>query len=358
MSEILDAMAWGEPIVPVVRDAAWEAEVKAGIGMVPDLLLRVSPSPWLRTACLNWPRIPAEHIPQDLADIAALVTAQENACRYCYGVARSFLRIFGRSEKEIAKLERAMQFAELDEQQRIYIRFCRNLARSNPRPPKTERDKLVSMGFSETQIREVAFLVANYCFMNRVATFISTTPMYQIEKMADSLVGRIMRPLIRHQMKKTTWRDIPPLRGDAGSFPGVVKALTGSAGASVINDGLREAFQSEILSKELKILMFAVVARSLQCRFCQDESRRLAVQIGLSEQAFDHALTSLSHPGLQEDEAKILAWTRETIHYDSRAIQNLNRQLVREIDPVRLVDAIGIAALANAVVRLAVILEE
>jgi AhpD family alkylhydroperoxidase len=211
MPDTINNMAWGEPILPAVIDLDWEKEVKADMGFVPDLLPRVAPSLWLRQACLKWPRIPVKHFPQQLGDIAALVTAQENACRYCYGVARSYLRAFGHSDKAIAKIERGMQMAELDEQQRVFIRFCRNLARSNPRPPKAERDKLMELGFSQIAVTEMAFHVANHCFINRVSTFISCAPLYKLENMTGSFLGKIMRPLIAKQLRGMAWTDIPPL---------------------------------------------------------------------------------------------------------------------------------------------------
>ena len=357
MPDVINQMAWGDPILPAVADPQWEKEVKADMGFIPDLLPRVSSSIWLRNACFKWPRIPVRHFPQQLGDIASLVTAQENACRYCYGVARSHLRAFGHSEKDIARIERGMQYAELNEQQRVFIRFCRNLARSNPRPPKAERDKLIELGFSELAVTEMAFHVANHCFINRVSTFVSCAPMYQLEKMTGGLLGKLMRPLVAKKLRGLAWTDTPPLTGDIQSFPGVVQALSGVIGAAVINDGLNKVMNSEVLSQDLKVLMFAVVARSLECEFCQDESRKMAKDLGFSDRDFDQALSSLSSPKLNEQESKILAWTRETVHYDARSIQALNSQMVKVIEPSVFVEAIGTAALANSIVRLAVLLE-
>jgi hypothetical protein len=124
MNELLrttNQMSWGEPILPIVVDRAWEAEVVADIGQLPDLCRRLAPSKWLREAILKWPRIPVSEFPKHLGDIGSLVTAQENACRYCYGVARSYLRMFGHSEKAISRIEREMQFGELDDKERVFM---------------------------------------------------------------------------------------------------------------------------------------------------------------------------------------------------------------------------------------------
>ena len=40
-------------------------------------------------------------MPQRLFNIGALVTAQENSCRYCYGANRAYMKILGYSESFI-----------------------------------------------------------------------------------------------------------------------------------------------------------------------------------------------------------------------------------------------------------------
>jgi len=37
MTELVNEIEWSEPTLSVMRDAKWEAEVKADIGMVPDI---------------------------------------------------------------------------------------------------------------------------------------------------------------------------------------------------------------------------------------------------------------------------------------------------------------------------------
>ena len=357
MTNLINEMEWGKPILPRVKDSEWEAEVHAELGMVPDLMTRVSRSHWLRNACLNWERLPVKEMPVRLMDIGALVTAQENACRYCYGVARSQMRLFGYSEKMISNIEREMQLAELDEKDHSFIQFCRNLARSNPRPAKADRDNLIRLGFSELAVAEMAFLITNHCFYNRVATFISCPPMYKLEKLAGSVLGRILRPLFARKIRGLTLTKIDPLSGELESFPGVVKALSGLPAAALLNEALNGVFSSNVLSQELKILMFAVVARSLECDFCQAETRNMSLAQGLTESEFDSCLSSLTSPRLNEQEGKILAWTRETVQFQTGPIQKRIRELAKEIDEEVLLEAIGVAALANTTVRLAMLLE-
>ncbi len=357
MNQILNEMEWGDPILPIVEDPEWEAQVVAEIGMLPDLLKRLSPSPWLRNALLRWDRIPITQIPIRLRDIAALVTAQENACRYCYGVARSQMKFFGYSEKMINNIEREMQLAEMDEKDRCYIQFCRNLARSNPRPAKIDRDKLIEFGFTELQVAEIAFLITNHCFMNRVATFISCYPMHKLENLVSSFLGRILRPLIARKIRRLSLKQISELPNNPENFHGVVQALVGLPAAPMLNEALEGAFNSKVLSTELKILMFAVVAHSLDCEFCKAETRNMSILCGFTEKEFDSSLYSLTSSKLSETESKILRWTRETVHFQTGPIQKQIRALSQEVDSKVLLEAIGVAALANTTVRLGMLLE-
>lgn len=346
---------WGEPIFPVVADPAWENRVRSELGMVPYFLKRLAPVPWIREAALTFPRIQVTRIPQNMRRVGELVIAQENACRYCYGVAKSTLRLYGHSDKMISRIERQMHLAELDDKERAFIRYCRDLARSRPRPPKMELDRLRELGYSEDQVADITFMIAGNCFMNRLATFTSCPPMKMLETMSGKW-ARFMRPLIRRQMNKTAIRSIP-LAEDDDSFPAVVRALMGLPGAGAIRHTLQGAFASDVLSAELKVLMFAVVARTLECQFCQTETRAMATALGIPDEAFDAALISLASPRLEPDELEILQWTRETISYQNAEIQDRIRGLTEHIEPVKVLEAVGISALANTVVRIAVLLE-
>jgi alkylhydroperoxidase family enzyme len=306
---------------------------------------------------LNWERLPVKHFPVRLGDIGALVTAQENACRYCYGVARSQMRLFGYSEKMINNIEREMHLAELDEKDRAFIQFCRNLARSNPRPPKADRDNLIRLGFTPLAVSEMAFLITNHCFYNRVATFISCLPMYELENLAGSFFGRLFRPLIARKLRNLTLKNVDPIDKNSNPFHKIVESLSGLPAAALLNEALNGAFASEVLSQELKILMFAVVAHSLECEFCQAESRNMSLSYGITELEFDSSISSLTSSRLNDQEKKILGWTRETVRFNSADIQKRNRNLAQEIEEDVFLEAIGVASLANTTVRLAMLLE-
>ncbi len=356
MIESVQEISWREPILPRVPDPAWEEVVRKRFGRVPDILYRVSRSPWLREAIMNWPWYKPQEVSQRYHDICGLITAQENSCRYCYGVARSYLRISGFGEKTIKKIERNAHLAELDEKERAFIQFCRNLSRSNPRPPKSDRKKLIELGYSPKAVAEMAFLIGNHCFINRVSTFISIPPMEYFENFSPNFITSLFLPLLKRRLRKYRWQESNVAPQEVNAFSSLIQAFEGIPAAKALNDALMGAMSSEVLSQDLKVLMFAVVARSLKCEFCQAESEEMAANLGFAPNEFEEALRTLDSPRLNEQERKILSWTRETIHYQIDPIQNSVAELSQELDEVVLLEAIGMAALANTAVRLAVLL--
>ena len=364
MAKLLNEILWDEPILPLVADPPWEEEVKRARGSVPDVVRRIAPSPWLRHTFLLMDQYKPLHVPARLLHIAALVTAQENACRYCYGAARAQMTMLGYSGALIGRIERESQVAELDEKERAVIRFCRALARSNPRPAYLEREELMRLGYSKLAVTELAYLIAGGCFINRVATLIACPPEYGFEKLAGGFLGRMIglaAPLVLSlgALRKRA-PEAQPTEEEltvAGPFGPIAQALAGLPAAAVMQDAMAGAFAASVLPRRTKALMFAVVARSLDCQFCLGETHRLLLDEEFSGEQIDACLVSLASPLLEPYESRIIAWVRDTVRYEPQQIQRSTRALRDEIGAAALLDAVGVAALANAVVRLAMVLE-
>jgi alkylhydroperoxidase family enzyme len=355
MAQLLGEIEWGDALFEAVVVPEWETEAKQRFMGASDYLRRVAPLPWLRRTCAMWQLYPIAHLPLRLADLAFLVVAQENSCRYCYGAARAHLRILGYSERVIGQIEREMQLAELDEKDQTFLRFCRQLARSNPRPAQEERDQMLRAGFSPEQVAEAAFLVANHSFNNRVATFIAAPPFLMYERLGRSWVGRLLRPMLAVANRKSV-----PVPKDFAVEPGapferITRPLAGHAAAYMLHQALTSAFESPVLARRTKLLVFAVVARMLECRFCTPEALRLLQAEGFDAAEVEACLSALASPRLDPAETAILEWTRETVRYQPLAIQKRTRALMEKIGPQATLEAVGLAALANATVRIAML---
>ena len=103
--------------------------------------------------------------------------------------------------------------------------------------------------------------------------------------------------------------------------------------------------------------MFAVIARTLGCGHCESEARKLLADEGLVGAEVDAALATLQTDRLSDDQSHLLPWSRDTVSYDTASIQRNTRALASSLGNAKLLEAIGVASLANATVRLAMLLE-
>ena len=295
--------------------------------------------------------------------MGTMVVSQENACRYCYGANRALMKLLGYSEDFIHRLERDLQLAELDAAERAYIAFARNLARSRPRPGRATCDALQAAGFPRAAVHEIAFMVSFDCFYNRVATLLACPPERWMERMAEGPLRRLMGWAMALGERIGRMRRGPaaaPLdeAALAGSpFASILLPLAGLPAAAVMRAALEGAFAPGALSQPVKALMFAVVARTLGCRHCEGATCGLLLAQGWDAAEVEAALASLQCQRLAADESALLAWARGTVHYETSRLQAQTRELARTLGDARTLEAIGVASLANAAARLAMLAE-
>jgi alkylhydroperoxidase family enzyme len=362
MAVLLSEIQWSEPVLPAAHDKAWEAELKRRGAQVLEVDRRVAPSRWLREAAYEATNYVGVALPERLLRIGNMVTAQENSCRYCYGANRAYMKVLGYSESFIQQVERDVQTAELDDKERAYIAFCRSLARSRPRPAAAERAKLLEFGYTPAQIGEIAFAISLGCFYNRVSTLLACPPEQKFERMASGhfrwLLALMMRTMKKFAPSRPKQVPLDQAALAAGPFGVVVAPLAGLPAGRVVKAALDGAFESGVLSRNAKALMFAVVARTLGCPYCEGAATRMLLQEGLSQAEIADAMSTLRCPRLAQREAGLLAWARDTVYYEPSSIQQKTRALGAELGADdALLEAIGVASLANGTVRLAMLLE-
>jgi uncharacterized peroxidase-related enzyme len=334
-----------------------EAEARRKLGLVPNLVTFVVASPWLPRAMLDLMTLAYSHADARLTRLVAVVASYENACRYCYGTSRAVLRIQGWSEAEIAGLEHDMQLAELSENTRAVLDFVRLLTRANPRPARDRVEALVARGYDRLAVVEIAATAALWCLGNRIATFLAIPAEDRFEALPDSFLGKLLRPLIARRLRRR-FALVPapaPLGPIDVPYAGIVQALEGTPSAAACRDVIAAAFASPVLPRRAKALVFGVVARSLECSVCETEARRVLVAEGLAHEAADETLDRLDSPALDPLERELVRFARDTVRYRPAEIHDRTRALRDEIGPDRTLEAVGVAALANAVVRLAML---
>jgi uncharacterized peroxidase-related enzyme len=357
---LFNELQWTEePLVPRVPNPAWESEVTSIMGMLPDALQRLSPSAWVRRAYLDMTRTPTSSLPEPEIELASLVTSQENACRYCYGIARTRMRMFGFSEDLLDRIERRAQLADADDRERELVRFCRDLARSKPRPSKKARETMASVGFTAQQTAELAFVVAATGFCNRVSTIIGATPETAMENMVPK-VG-LWQKLSAWMPGKVQLPRIPPPDYPAPTFQGpfgnLVRLLGPTPAGAALEGVLRSAYSSDVLPQRMLILIFSVIARTLDCSLCEGTAAQLLDARGVEKKVQREVLDTLGSPSLTAIENAVIPWARDTVWMPEQParIQERSRPIMELVGPTMFIEVVGGAALANACARLAML---
>jgi len=292
--------------------------------------------------------------PPRLIDVATLVTAQENACRFCYGALRAAMRISGYSDEQIRDLERDVQLA--DGLTREVVMLSRKLARSNPRPVREELAALERYGLDAKATAEIVFLIASACFFNRVGTFLALPPVRNLERAAESLFGRIFGSIVFRRQRTRKVGPSAPIVANGVLAP-LIRQLPEAPIAAWFARLVGNCFSAPALSRRTKLLILAVVARTLDCDFCEAEAQKELQECGLDRQGFSRILETLSGPELSAKEGRILDWARETVRYETGMIQKRTRLLAAEVGDAVILEAVAAAAVSNTAVRLAMLLE-
>jgi alkylhydroperoxidase family enzyme len=341
MAKLLNEIEWSEPLLGLRPDADLEAE--AGRRM----------SPWLAKA-VNTLSDPdrVSHAPFHLMGISYFVASQENACRYCYGMARAVMKIFGFRENQIEDLEHEASLA--DGLTRQVVEFARKLARSNPSPARRDQEALVAAGLSEEASCEIAANVVKACFANRIATFLALPPNAAMEKLPNGPLGWIRSRMFS---RKFASRKVPPppeYRNE-GPCARIIEAAGRNPTGAWLR-GLTDGWHaSSRLPSRSKLLMLAVIARQLGSQLCEEEAAAGLAREGFSPAQTQSLLATLSGATMTELEATLLRWTRETVWYEPRVIQDSTRRLLGEVGEQQALEAVGSAAVCNTLARLALV---
>ena len=134
-----------------------------------------------------------------------------------------------------------------------------------------------------------------------------------------------------------------------------MRALDGLSAARALREVLDAAFASPVLSPRAKWLVFAIVARGLGCEQAGREAARALAELGLPEAKLEPILQHLRSPELDPIESALVPFARGTIRGRPLQLQQHGRALVERLEPEQIVEAIGVAALANVVGRLGVV---
>ena len=355
MATILERVAWEPSLIDPAPDRALEKYARRKWGMPNPALRYFAPVPWLARAVVD---LHPEyglliHLSPDLAGLLALVVSQENSCRFCYAATRMMLWSGGMSLARIQQLERDLTRADLSPRTVAALAFARSQSRSGPAAAREARDAIQRAGFSADAVKDIAFVVGVTDFANRATTIIAV-PARGMERMPERLHMRLLRPLMGRLLRSRyrMGRPTPLERVPEYPYAALVKAYAGSPIAPALGRALEQMWASPHLTPRCKLLMLAVIARGLGCEVCALEVGETLQAEGLTQAAVTQVLTHLDAPELDDVERLLVAFARETIWYEPAPLQRRARALRDRLSSEQVLEAIGVAALANGLCRM------
>jgi alkylhydroperoxidase family enzyme len=352
------AIPWGECLLPPgVLPADLAAEVRRSHGMLPTLVPRFAPLPWLVRALSNLTGAPVASLPIRLLEMVNLVVSRDNSCRYCYGAQRTFMRLLGYEPREIERLEQD-ELIGLEPSERLALEYARKVSRASPRPGALERAALERAGLSGQAVAELTVVAAVTVFPNRVSTLVALPP-GRFDGPAQRLAMRLLRPLLARRLVHRQRAPEPPPASNDGVGAAIVAALGDSPAAGVLRATVDEALGSPVLPRRTKLLMLGVIARALDCRHSERDATAALVAGGMSPRDVEETLAHLASPSLDTREAGLLPFARETVRCQPLEIQARTREVATalELSVEQLLEVVGMTALANTLCRASVLVD-
>ena len=353
---VIEQVEWEECFIEPGRNPELERYLRREIGIVPSDAPYFAECPWIARsmAAFCFPRGKLAHLDADLCDKICLVVSQDNSCRYCFAAARLLMRMLGLPESRIRRLEEDLLTADIDPGERAALDFARRLSRSNPLLARADIDPVRNAGYPAPAIKEMAVVVAYMCAANRFCT-LPALPPQRLERLPDRPLVRLLRPFVGRMMRSRRSKGAPDFLEPEiarGPFCYLMLALDGLPLSRSLRQFVDEAWQSPLLSRRVKGLVVAVIARGLGCKLSEQEATRLVAEEGLGADALEEILAHLASPRLDPAESVILPFARETIWYRPAPIQRRARAVREVLSGPQFLELLGVVSLANMLCRL------
>ncbi len=359
MANPLSNVAWDHCLLEASPNRQAEAALRRETGPVPAWLRYFLSCPWLARAGneLGVYDSLLVHLDYQTIDLLALVVSRENACRYCYSITRMQLRVLGMSESRMQELEQRLAGDALDARDAAIVHFARRFTRCMPLITPRDLDPLRETGRSDAEIREIAFAAASVAFFNRLAT-ISALPPQSWEQLTDRWFAPLLRPFLARFFRgvRKLGAPMPFVPQPDGPFAELLGHYRDSPIGPVLVRTLDGMWNSSILSRRCKALMFAVIAHGLGCESSRADIAAVLESEGMTAQGAEKIIAHLGGDALADEESALLAFARDTIWYEPIQIQRRARGLRDQLSVAQFVEAIGVASLANSLSRLCAVL--
>ena len=345
---------WGPPLLPDSPHPELEKQLKKLFGgVVPNVFRKIAPAQWLVDVWMSIMRRRHSCVaPAPLIDLVCFISAQENACRYCYGGQRAAIRLVGFPEKRIRALETRVELEQLEPRERAVLAWTSSVVRLSRESLAAQREALAATGLSPVQIAELTFFAALVSAGTRISTLQAVPPDADFEALPDRLFIRIIRPLIALGMKPER-REPAPVA--AGPFAGVLAPLGDTWGAQLLRVTVDRMLSEGPLPRRTKLLMLLTLAHATSSTAMRADVVRLLGENGITAAEADEIAAHLASSVLDATEHKLVALARDSIRYKAIDIQRRTREVTAGMDTRTILEVIGTIAAGNALVRMSLL---
>jgi AhpD family alkylhydroperoxidase len=358
MASALAQVPWEPCFVEPKVDRALENYARRRTGLPNGAVRYFAAAPWVAHAAVDLPPSVSQlmHLDGRTSSLIGLVVSQENACRFCFAAVRAMLWFQGMDRERVLHVEQEAARSDLPPKTQAAIGYARAQSRSGPSAAHAAWRAMRAAGVSLHEAREIAFTVALSDILNRLHTALAIPPL-PMERMPEQWPMRLLRPLFErilraHRSPGAALTDEPP---SDQPYAALLRAYAGSPVGTVLARTLQAMWTSSHLTRRCKLLMFGVVSRGLPCQLCEHEISAALQREGLDPAAVARALTHLDGPQLTPEERLLMPFARETLWYQPAVLQRHTRAMAKNLSSEQLIEAVGVAALANGLCRMAAV---
>ena len=322
------------------------------MGPPPQFAAPIALQRWLHDGVCSWLEAPLIDNRAELPPRVLYVVGRGVSCRFCAGAGRTALELFGLTPAEIAELQDAVAYGTgAQTPHALSMRLVAAVARGGAGPTDPKPAELAAAGVSAMQVAELYFLAARAVLTTRITLTTRIAP-HPIEHSAARWLTPL-RPLLRLSMrllgpKRGQPRALLPTELD-GPLPACVAVMDGVPAAPLVRQLIDAALAAGALTAGEKALIFAVVAMTLGNDAAQAEMTERALACGVAKP--DRVLQTLGADETAEFR-EMLGLARALVRPEPADVHRRAEAVLAACRPERFVDALGTAAVANAVLRL------
>jgi len=349
---------WRDPVVRPRSSPVLERLFRRRTGLVPAVVPYLAPHPWAYRPFLFLMNPTFQALDERLSSQICFVVARDNACRFCYGRFRSFLRVAGYSAAELNRLENELHLRGASRADEVALRFAVELSQGRLDRGTTLAD-LREVGYGPTAIREIGGVAATATLINRMATMLSIPINEDVETLTQEWFFAFVRPFVRALLKG--WQSVgapatSPLGepDGTGPFTSWTGRLQTTRVGAILDDVLQQWSRGEgALSLRLRLFLLAVVARGLHCDALEARATDLLRErCGESADRIAAVVDHLRGDIVTDRETALLELARDSIRYEAGRIQARVLDCTQDLSRAETIDAVATLGLSNALARL------